>query len=89
MTKGAFTKFRTNQLTRLPIHSINFSDPNDKILHDQMVQLVDRMLLLNKQLPTAKTAHEKTILQRQIARLVYNLYGLTDKEIKIVERQTK
>jgi hypothetical protein len=69
---------------------------HDKILYDQMVQLVDRMLLLNKPLPTAKTGHEKTILQRQIDatdgqidRLVYELYGLTDEEIKIVEEQTK
>ncbi len=45
---------------------------------------------------TAKTAHEKNILQRQIEatdgqidRLVYELYGLTDEEIKIVEEQTK
>jgi hypothetical protein len=44
----------------------------------------------------AKTAHEKTILERQIDgtdrqidRLVYDLYGLTDEEIKIVEEQTK
>ena len=27
LTKGAFTKFRTNQLARLPIHRINFADP--------------------------------------------------------------
>ena len=44
----------------------------------------------------AKTADEKTILERQIDaterqidRLVYELYGLTDEEIKIVEEQTK
>jgi uncharacterized protein YuzE len=43
-------------------------------------------------LPTAKTAHEKTVLQRQIAatdhqidQLVYALYGLTADEIHIVE----
>jgi len=40
----------------------------------------------------AKTAHEKTNLQRQIEAtdkqidsLVYELYGLTEEEIKIVE----
>jgi len=39
-----------------------------------------------------KTAHDKTILQRQIDAtdqqidvLVYELYGLTEEEIKIVE----
>jgi hypothetical protein len=44
----------------------------------------------------AKTAHHKTISQRQIDatdrqidRLVYDLYDLTDEEIMIVEEQTK
>jgi hypothetical protein len=43
----------------------------------------------------AKTAHEKTTLQRQIAatdqqidHLVYALYGLTEEEIRIVEEGT-
>ncbi|NQS99347.1 MAG: hypothetical protein HQ591_12935 [candidate division Zixibacteria bacterium] len=47
---------------------------------------------LYKQLSSAKTPHEKTVIQRQIAaadkqidRLVYELYELTEEEIKIVE----
>ena len=54
--------------------------------------LANDMLNLNKQLPIAKTPHEKEVLQRQIDatdrqidRLVYELYGLTDEEIKVVE----
>ena len=50
------------------------------------------MLELHKQLASAKTDHDKTIIQRQINatdrqidQLVYELYGLTDEEIKIVE----
>ena len=50
------------------------------------------MLDLHKKLPAAQTDQEKTALQRQIAdtdqridRLVYDLYGLTEDEIKIVE----
>lgn len=57
-----------------------------------MVKLVDGMLGLNRQLGKAKSSHNKTVLQRQIEatdrqidQLVYELYGLTDKEIKIVE----
>ena len=57
-----------------------------------MVSLVEQMLSLNKQLQAAKTDHEKTSLQRQIDvtdkqidQLVYELYGLTEDEIKIVE----
>ncbi|MHB1391249.1 MAG: Eco57I restriction-modification methylase domain-containing protein [Thermoleophilia bacterium] len=78
----------------LPIHPINFSDPTDKSRHDQLVELVERMLDLNKRLQAARTAHEKDTLQRQIDstdrqidRLVYELYDLTDEEIKIVESQ--
>jgi hypothetical protein len=54
--------------------------------------VVDQILSLNKRLPEAKTDHEKTALQRQIDatdqqidQLVYELYGLTEEEIKIVE----
>ncbi len=43
-----------------------------------------------------KTAHEKTRLQRlidatdrQMDQLVYELYGLTDKEIAVVEEGTE
>ncbi len=58
---------------------------------DRIVELVEQTLSLHKQL-AAKTDHEKTAIQRQIDatdqridRLVYELYGLTDEEIKIVE----
>jgi hypothetical protein len=79
-------------LEKIPIPGIKSAVPTDKSLHDKMVSLVDQMLSLNKQLPAAKTDHEKTALQRQIDatdrkidQLVYELYGLTEEEIKIVE----
>jgi hypothetical protein len=50
------------------------------------------MLSLHKQLAAAKTSHDQTSIQRQIEatdreidHLVYELYELTDDEIKIVE----
>ena len=50
------------------------------------------MLTLNKQIQDTKTTHDKEMIQRQIDstdkqidRLVYELYGLSDEEIKIVE----
>ena len=58
-----------------------------------MVALVEEMLALHRQLADARTDHERTNLQRQIAatdrridRLVYDLYGLTEEEIRIVEK---
>jgi hypothetical protein len=60
-----------------------------------MVSLVERMLDLHKRLAETKTGHEKTLLQRQIEAtdkqidaLVYELYGLTEEEIRIIEEAT-
>ena len=61
-----------------------------------MVELVQGMLSLHKQLAAARTGQEKTAIQRQIDaldgqidRLVYELYGLSDEEIAIVEKATQ
>ena len=58
-----------------------------------MVELVERMLDLYKQLPKAKTPHEQESIKRTIAAtdnqmdaLVYELCGLMDDEIQVVER---
>lgn len=79
-------------LSQIPIRLINFTDSSNKARHDKVVSFVEQMLLFNKQLTAAKTDHEKTALQRQIDttdaeidRLVYQLYNLTEEEIKIVE----
>jgi hypothetical protein len=79
-------------MKNIPIRTIDFSDPQDKAKHDRMVGLVDSMLSLHKQLTKARTSYEQTLLQRQIEandgqidKLVYELYGLTDEEIKIVD----
>ncbi len=76
----------------LPIRTINFSDPADVAHHDRVVELVQRMLDLHQQLAAARLPDDTTRLQRQIDAvdkqidaLVYELYGLTDEEIKIVE----
>ncbi len=87
-----FPKIVLKQTRELPIRPINFSDPADRERHDQMVALVERMLALHRQLVAARTPTAKELLGRQIAatdaqidRLVYDLYGLTEEEIGIVE----
>ncbi|MFH1920568.1 MAG: N-6 DNA methylase [Planctomycetota bacterium] len=84
-----------NALLSLPIHEINFSDAIDKSRHDEIVGKVEAMLEAKKQLAKAQTDKHKTYyekkcaaLDRQIDRLVYDLYSLTDEDIKIVERAT-
>ncbi|MBN1128786.1 MAG: hypothetical protein JXA71_07355 [Chitinispirillaceae bacterium] len=90
--RGGYVRFWTQFIEQLPIRPIDFSRPSDKSLHDKVVSLVTSMLDLHKKLPIVRTDHEKTLLQRQIDstdrkidELVYELYGLTEEEIKIVE----
>jgi hypothetical protein len=82
----------TNELESLPFRRINFSDATDKSRHDAMVGKVEGMLAAKKALAGAKTEKDKTYyegkcaaLDRQIDKLVYELYGLTEAEIAIVE----
>jgi TaqI-like C-terminal specificity domain len=79
-------------IEKLPIVSMKFFNRTDKARHDRMVELVEQMLALRKQLAAAKTAHMKTNIHRQIDeadaqidKLVYDLYRLSADEIKIVE----
>ena len=88
----ALAQVKKYHIEQLPIRPINFSDKSDKAKHDKMVALVERMLDLHKRLAKTKAPDDKTKLQRQIEatdreidRLVYDLYGLTEEEIKIVE----
>jgi hypothetical protein len=82
-------------MKRFPVPEINFSNPADQSRHDRMVSLVEQMLSLHKQLASARTATDKEFLQREIAntdrqidRLVYDLYGLSEEEVKVVENRT-
>ena len=56
---------------------------------------MERMLELHERLAEARIERERTVIgaqisatDRQIDRLVYELYGLTDNEIGIVEEAT-
>ena len=87
-TKDDFRQTTLAELRRIPIPYLTSEDARQ----NQMVALVDQMLELHKQLASAKTDHDKTVIQRQIDatdrqidQLVYELYGLTEEEIKIVE----
>ena len=80
---------------QVPIRVIDFTNKSDKSRHDRVVELVERMLALHEQLPQAQTDQGKTVLERQIAtvdrqldQLVYELYGLSDTEIALVEEAT-
>jgi len=70
--------------------------PSDvKARHDKMVELVTRMMELKKQqvrAPKKQSPSARQLLDQKLAitdgqidRLVYELYGLSDDEIRVVE----
>ncbi|MCK4738516.1 MAG: N-6 DNA methylase [Deltaproteobacteria bacterium] len=87
-----FAEVKKINLKKLPIRTIDLSNKTEKAVHDKMVSLVNTMLELNKKLAKTKIPHERDLTERrisatdtQIDTLVYELYGLTKEEIKIVE----
>ena len=89
-----FAQVKTFNMKRIPIRRIDFDNPAEKKMHDNLVALVDEMLELNKRLgPIRNTpCNEQDDLLRKIERtdreidnLVYDLYGLTKEERGIVE----
>jgi hypothetical protein len=92
--RGGYFTFKTEYLKPFPICTINFSDPADVARHDRMVTLVEQMLELHKRQAACKSQSDQELYQRQIDatdreidKLVYELYGLTPDEIAIVEGQ--
>ncbi len=85
-----FPKIVLKETRGLPIRPIDFNSPGDVKRHDLMVSLVQRMLDLHKRVPATPQEAERIKREiestdRQIDQLVYELYGLTDEEIAIVE----
>ncbi len=90
--KGKMLEYFVEPLAKIPIIKINFSNLAQKSQHDKLVSLVDQMLEAKKNQMESTTERDKSFwenkcssLDKQIDSLVYELYGLTEEEIKIVE----
>jgi hypothetical protein len=96
--KAIFPELKGIYLEQFPIRRLNLDDPADRQRHDAIVTLVDEMLQLQKDWAKAEQAKEdrRHALKRRmdevdaaIDQAVYQLYGLTEKEIKIIETAGK
>ena len=94
--RGGYWSYGKRFIEQIPVHTMDFSDPEDVARHDRMVGLVERMLELHERLAEARIERERTVIghqisatDRQIDRLVYELYGLTEEEIRVVEEGTR
>ncbi len=86
--RGGYIALNRQYIEKIPLPDVVGQSP----AHDRIVALVEKMLDLHKQRAAVKTPHEQTALDRQISatdtqidRLVYDLYGLTQEEVALVE----
>ncbi len=94
--RGGYFSYESRFISDLPIVTIDSSNPDEVAIHDKIVSLVEQMIQLNKNLSNTNIPSDINIIQRQIDatdkqidNLVYELYGLTDDEIRIVEDSLK
>jgi hypothetical protein len=90
--RGGYYAYNRQYIQGLPIRTADLQVRKDVAGHDGMVALVERMLDLHKRLAAATIPADNELYQRQIETtdeeidaLVYELYGLTDEEIAMVE----
>ncbi|WP_187854162.1 class I SAM-dependent DNA methyltransferase [Helicobacter pylori] len=78
MGGGIEGELKTNNLEKIPIPQIT---PKNQELADKIIALVDKILQSKEKDPKANTQG----LEKEIDALVYQLYHLTDEEIKTIE----
>jgi hypothetical protein len=89
---GGYLRFQPPQIRRIPIRILDLSKVSDKARHGELIAKVGAMLEARQRLAKSRTDKDKTYyenkissLDRQIDRLVYDLYGLSEEEIGVVE----
>lgn len=92
--QGGRLRWFRQDVEKLPIRPINFDDPADTARHTRMVQLVQRIIALTQRHAETEAvlddrrhdlARQIRELDAQIDALVYDLYGLTEAEITVIE----
>jgi len=92
MRGEALAQVKRAYVAQIPIPKFDLSDSIHKAQHNKLVTLVEQMLSAQKEVhlttsdSTKNVLHQKiSILDKQIDKLVYELFSLTEKEIQIVE----
>ena len=85
--RGGYFRFKTNYLKPFPVRPIDFDDVTEKAVHDSIVSHVKERMMLTSRSSKKKT--EKTDIEEidnTINSLIYDLYGLTEADVKVIEK---
>ena len=90
--RTTFPKIKGSYLAKLPIPKLDFKNKDQKQKHDEVVKNVDLLLQLNTDLQSTNLADKAEQLKHRIEHteskineLVYQLYNLTNEEIRLIE----
>ena len=88
----ALAQVKRGHLAILPIPAFDLSNKSEKARHDNLVSLVDKILELKQKEAAEQNSKLKTMISQQIDgvdnaidKAVYELYDLSEDEIKVVE----
>lgn len=93
IVQGGFYRLKIIYIKQIPIRVINLLNQEDNKKYYCLIELVGSMLDFQKKYHDSRIENEKNmfkkqidILDQKIDHLVYELYGLTEDEIEIVEQ---
>ncbi|MEZ2443348.1 N-6 DNA methylase [Chitinophaga sp. RCC_12] len=89
--RGAYYSHGKQFMEKLPIRAINFTEPAERKLHDDIVQLVKQIIAAKRTYQSMQNPDRKAVLKRSLEYLknglleqVNQLYGITTEDIRIV-----
>lgn len=92
--QGGYFEYKPMYVSKLPIIQIDSENKTQQFLHDEIVKLVNQLLKLNEEKAETKLQIQISQLkskidycENRINEIVYQLYELTEDEIKIVEKK--
>jgi len=77
--------FRRGYADQIPIRRVDMDDPCDKLMYEQLTAYVDEIIALYNDGKPAE--NEIAALDGKIDGLVYKLYGITDKDVRLLREK--
>ncbi len=79
--KGGYIEYKIQYVSKLPIKKINFKNKKEKRIHDEIVELVTKILTLKQAAPESDTSEAEAAIDA----LIFELYGLSEGEIELID----
>jgi adenine-specific DNA-methyltransferase len=86
--RGVGLEINGHVLARAPIRRIDFASPGDRARHDRLVDLAEARVRLNREGEKKVSSAASEPDEQAIDQLVYELYGLSDDEIRQISGES-